>query len=102
MLSTVPTPDALYVPSHYKQGATQRERLAAIDKIAYPMLEVDKSKGEMAFIRMQNDGGDEWMFITKNLRDSLLFPKRHPRHPEPRYDWVEDPGTGIRRGYLRQ
>ena len=43
--------------------------------IAEPMLGVDRSKGDRAYIRRQDDG---WLFITKDPEDTIYYPLEHP------------------------
>ena len=72
------------------------DRVASIADIAEPLLKVDRSKGENAWIRQQ--GGD-WLFITKSTTDTIFFPNNHPRSGQPRYVWVNQ-SDGCRFGYL--
>lgn len=59
--------------------------------IAEPLLGVDRSAGERAYVRVQ-DG--TWIFITKDPMDTLFFADGTPR-----YEWTDGP-DGIRRGRL--
>jgi hypothetical protein len=51
------TPDALILPEAWKKGETQADRIDSILAIAEPLLQVDRSKGERAYIRRQPGGG---------------------------------------------
>ncbi len=90
-------PDALFVPENKKRGRTLWDRLNSILDIAEPMLGVDRSKGERAYIRRQGDG---WLFITKNPEDTIYHPLQTPLQRRPRYVWT-DGLDGIRRGYFQ-
>jgi hypothetical protein len=90
-------PDALFVPESMKRGRTLWDRMNSILDIAEPMLGVDRSKGDRAYIRRQGDG---WLFITKDPEDTIDYPLRTPLQRRPRYVWI-DGLDGIRRGYLR-
>ncbi len=90
-------PDALFVPESMKRGRTLWERMNSILDIAEPMLGVDRSKGDRAYIRRQDDG---WLFITKDPEDTIYYPLRTPLQRQPRYVWIDGP-DGIRRGYLQ-
>ena len=45
------TPDALMLPETSKRGARMVDRVASIADIAEPLLEVDRERGERAYIR---------------------------------------------------
>lgn len=98
MIATTPTADALLIPERYKVGATQRERIASINRIAYPLLGVDNARDEDAWIRNRPVEGGR-LFVTKDGDDLIYFPATHPMRGRPRYEWVED-ADGVRRGYL--
>jgi len=72
------------------------ERVRSITDIAEPLLGVDRLAGERAWIRQQ---GADWLFITKNPRDTIFFPNDHPRSGQNRYAWLNQP-DGSRFGYL--
>jgi hypothetical protein len=91
------TPDALILPPGSKRGARMVDRVASICDIAEPLLGVDRSADQHAWIRQQPHGR---LFVTRDPLDSINFPNDHPRSGEPRYEWVDGP-DGIRRGYLK-
>jgi hypothetical protein len=96
MIPTSPVPDALYIPEKMKRGRTLLERMNSILDLAEPMLGVDRTEGERAFIRRQDDG---WLFVTRDPQDTIYFPLNTPLRGRPRYYWL-DAADGIRRGYL--
>jgi hypothetical protein len=89
-------PDALFLPSNRKVGSRMSERVRSVTDIAEPLLGVDRPAGERAWIRQQ---GPDWLFITKDTRDTLFFPTNHPRSGTSRYTWMNQP-DGSRFGYL--
>jgi hypothetical protein len=89
-------PHALIFPESWKQGQTQLARIDSILAIAEPLLGVDRSKGERAYIRRQPGGR---LFITSDPQDTLLFPVGHPREGKSRYKWVANP-DGSQHGFL--
>jgi hypothetical protein len=89
-------PDALMLPEAWKRGETQIDRIDSILAIAEPMLSVDRSKGERAYIRRQPGGR---LFVTTDAHDTLQFPIGHPREGRPRYRWVVS-ADGSEYGYL--
>jgi hypothetical protein len=89
-------PDALMVPEGLKTGARMPDRVASVALIAEPLLLVDRSKGERAYIRIQPGGR---LFVTKDVHDTILFPKGHGRDGQPRYNWVPQ-DNGLEYGYL--
>jgi hypothetical protein len=97
MTPTAPIADALLIPARHKAGASQIERIRSINRIADPLLGVDRAAGEQCFIRSQPGG---MLFVTKSRDDSLYGPLNSPFRGRPRYDWIEGEG-GISRGYLR-
>jgi hypothetical protein len=97
MIPTAPLADALLIPQHFKVGSTQKERIASINRIAYPLLGVDPAAGEWAWIRTQACEGR--IFVTKDGNDSLYFPSQHPLRGQKRYHWIED-ANGVLRGYM--
>jgi hypothetical protein len=98
MTPIVPTPDALLVPEKLKRGRSLFERMCSILDLAEPMLGVDRSKGERAYIHRQPGG---WLFITKDRFDTIYHPLRTPLQGRPRYAWL-DGQDGVRRGYLTE
>jgi hypothetical protein len=89
-------PDAVMLPEARKCGARMVDRVASIADIAEPLLEVDRARGERAYIRLQGNGK---LFVSKSIVDTILFPKDHPRDGQPRYRWVLHP-DGAEFGYL--
>jgi hypothetical protein len=89
-------PDALMIPEGLKTGARMSDRVASVVDIAEPRLFVDRSQGERAYIRIQPGGR---LFVTKDVRDTILFPKGHARDGQPRYNWVPQE-IGVEYGYL--
>ncbi len=90
-------PDALFVLENMKRGRTLIDRINSILDIAEPLLGVDRSKGERAYIRRQGNG---WLFITRDPEDTIYYALRTPLQGRPRYVWVDD-SDGIRLGYLQ-
>lgn len=88
--------DALIVPESWKTGGTQLDRIDSILRLAEPLLGVDRSRGERAYIRRQPTGR---LFITSDPRDTISFPIGHPREGRPRYSWTTSP-DGSERGTL--
>lgn len=97
MIETSPPADALLIPARCRQGRTQVERIRSIARIADPLLGVDPDRGECAWIRTVPI--DDYLFISRDGNDTLLFPLNSPFRGRPRYDWI-DGADGIRRGYL--
>ncbi len=95
-LSASRAPDALCIPERFKRGRTLWERMNSILDLAEPLLEVDRVRGDRAYIRRQGDG---WLFVTRDPEDTLYFPLNTPLRGRPRYRWL-DSADGIRRGYL--
>jgi hypothetical protein len=89
-------PDALIVPEAWKKGQTQLDRIDSILEVAEPLLRVNRSRGERAYIRRQPGGR---LFVTSDPHDTLQFPVGHPREGRPRYHWVSRP-DGSEYGYL--
>ena len=89
-------PDALMLPEDRKRGTRMVDRVASIADIAEPVLDVDRTRGERAYIRLQGHGK---LFISKSTFDTILFPKDHPRDGQPRYRWELQP-DGAEFGYL--
>jgi hypothetical protein len=89
-------PDALMLPEDRKCGARMVDRVASIADIADPLLQVDRARGECAYIRLQGNGK---LFVSKSIFDTILFPKDHQRDGQPRYRWELQPG-GHEFGYL--
>jgi hypothetical protein len=89
-------PDALMLPEDRKRGARMVDRVASIADIAEPVLKVDRTQGEHAYIRLQGNGK---LFVSKSTLDTILFPKGHPRDGQPRYLW-ELQSDGSEFGYL--
>jgi len=85
------------IPERLKTGARMSDRIASVSDIAEALLGVDRSKGELARIRIQPGGR---LFVTKDVHDTILFPTDHERSGRPRYNWVRQE-NGIEYGYLR-
>ena len=62
------------LPEGRKQGTRMIDRVASIADIAEPLLEVDRARGERAYIRLQGNGK---LFISKSIFDTINFPKDH-------------------------
>jgi hypothetical protein len=88
-------PDALMLPEDRKYGARMVDRVASIADIAEPLLQVDRARGERAYIRLQGNGK---LFVTKSIFDTILFPKDHDRDGQPCYRWELQP-DGAEFGY---
>jgi hypothetical protein len=84
------------IPESLKTGARMADRVASVADIADPLLAVDRSKGERAYIRIQPGGR---LFVSKDFHDTILFPNGHPRDGQPRYHWVSQ-DNGLEYGYL--
>ncbi len=98
-MSTIPTsplPDALLIPERMKRGGNWYERMNSILDIAEPLLGVDRSLGDRAYIRRQGDG---WLFVSRDPQDTIYFPLDTTLRGRPRYRWL-DGADGIRRAYL--
>jgi hypothetical protein len=91
-----PNPDALMLPQDRKQGARMVDRVASIADIAEPILGIDRTRGQRAYIRLQPNGK---LFISPDVRDTILFAKDHERDGLPRYHWILQP-DGSELGYL--
>jgi hypothetical protein len=89
-------PDALFLPETMKSSGRIFDRIAAVSKIAEPLLEVDRSIGERAYIRKQPHGR---LFVTRDPNDTIFFPTGHARSGAARYRW-EKRGDGTEIGYL--
>lgn len=89
-------PDALILPETWKSGGTQLDRIDSILRVAEPLLKVDRSKGERAYIRRQPGGR---LFVTSDPLDTLQFPIGHAEEGKPRYHWVARP-DGSEHGFL--
>ena len=95
-IPTSPIPDALFIPERMKRGRTWYERMDSILDIAEPLLGVDRTRGDRAYLRRQGDG---WLFVTRDPQDTIYFPLNSPSRSRPRYHWL-DGADGIRRGHL--
>jgi len=94
---TVPDrPDALFLSASRKRGARLVDRVGSIADIAELLLGADRSAGQRAYIRQQ---GNDWLFVSLAVEDTIFFPTSHPRSGQPRYAWVNQP-DGSRFGYL--
>ena len=91
-------PDAVFLPETVKAGGRIFDRIAAVCKIAEPLLEVDRPAGEKAYIRKQPHGR---LFITRDPLDTIYFPTGHPRSGQPRYRW-DRLADGTELGYLTE
>jgi hypothetical protein len=89
-------PDALMLPEDRKYGSRMVDRVASIADIAEPFLDVDRDRGDRAYIRLQGNGK---LFVSKSIFDTILFPKDHQRDGQPRYRWELQP-DGAEFGYL--
>jgi hypothetical protein len=94
--SEMSVPDALMLPEDRKRGTRMVDRVASVADIAEPILEVDRARGERAYIRLQGNGK---LFVSKSTFDTIFFPKDHQRDGQPRYRWELQP-DGAEFGYL--
>ena len=78
-------PDALMLRGVLRKGGRGADRVYSIAAIAEPILGLDRRSKERAYIRMQPHN---WLFITLNPNDTLLFPHGHFLDGESRYRWV--------------
>jgi hypothetical protein len=92
----MPRPDALFLPETVKAGQKIGHRVRAVCAVAEPLLDVDYSAGERAYIRKQPHGR---LFVTRDPLDTIYFPTSHPRSGQPRYRW-ERRDDGAEVGYL--
>ncbi len=92
------SPDALLLPEAWKKGQTQLDRIDSILAVAEPLLNVDRSRGQRAYIRRQPGGR---LFVTADPLDTLQFPVGNDREGKPRYHWVPQP-DGSEHGFLVQ
>jgi hypothetical protein len=92
----VSRPDALFLPETAKAGGRIFDRVAAVCRIAEPLLGVDFARGERAYIRKQPHGR---LFITRDPTDTIFFPTGHARSGTPRYRWKRR-ADGTELGYL--
>jgi hypothetical protein len=90
------TPNALILPEAWKKGESQIDRIDSILAIAEPLLDVDRSKGERAYIRRQPGGR---LFVTSDPHDTLLFPIGHSQEGQQRYHWIVS-ADGSEHGFL--
>jgi hypothetical protein len=72
-------------------------RVAAVSRIAEPLLQVDYAGGERAYIRKLPNTGR--LFITRDPADTIFYPTGHPRSGQQRYRWERRP-DGTELGYL--
>lgn len=92
MADEVRAPDAFLFHNSLKVGATVPDRLASIrQRLGTP------PSPEHWFTY---DVGGGWSIAVPGIRDSLLYPKDHPRSGESRYDWVDAEPT-LKCGYLK-
>lgn len=99
-------PDALLIPCESIGVFPPYERLGmatvataavrVVSAIAEPLLGVDRGAGERVYVRVT---GAHEFFVSKDPRDTILFPADGPRRGEPRYEWTGKP-DGIQMGYL--
>jgi hypothetical protein len=89
-------PDAIFLPETVKAGGRIFDRIAAVCRIAEPLLAVDRTSGERAYVRKQPHGR---LFISRDPADTIFFPTGHPRSGQPRYRW-EKQADGAELGYL--
>lgn len=91
------TPDALLLPASFAHGQALRDRIDSVLAVAEPLLRVDRSTGERAYIRRQH--GD-LLFVTKDPFDTMFHPMNSELQGRPRYRWDKPREDGIRFGYL--
>lgn len=89
-------PDAIKCPSSWKNGNNSLERALSLLDIVEPILATDLSIGERAYMRAQQFGE---FFVTKDVTDTLFFPKGHALEGATRYNWVKK-DEGVYYGYL--
>jgi|SRR6516164_6383442 hypothetical protein len=87
-------PDAICI-AFVRTGRTIAQGVREYSNYAEPILRINRRIGERAYIRNQGT----YLFITKYLTDTLLFPREHSRSGQSRYRWVTKE-NGIRWGYL--
>jgi hypothetical protein len=91
-------PDALMMPEGRKSGSRMVDRVSSIVDLAEPLLGVDRSRGERAYIRLQGNGK---LFVSKSVTDTIYYPKDHELDGRPRYTWVAR-ADGIELGFLKE
>jgi hypothetical protein len=84
------------LPESWKQGGTQLDRIDSILAVAEPRLNLNRARGQRAYIRRQPGGR---LFVTASPEDTLQFPVGHPRQGSPRYHWQVLP-DGSEEGFL--
>ena len=63
-------PDAVLMPSSLKTGRRLLDRVGSVLDIAEPLLQVDRSAGERAWIRQQPNNR---LFVTRDPHDTIFF-----------------------------
>jgi hypothetical protein len=91
------TPDAIMFPEDtFPIDSVIFGSIGRVSPIADEILEVDRSKGERSYIRLQPKGR---AFVTKSMHDTIHFPMGNAKGGKPRYRW-ELQADGIEYGYL--
>jgi hypothetical protein len=72
------------------------DRVRSVCDLAEPLLGLDRSAGQKAWIRVQPGGR---LFVTASPSDTLFHPSGHPRAGHARYRWERQP-DGSEFGYL--
>ena len=73
----MPRLDAIWLPESIKRGARLIDRIAAVAAVAEPLLEVDRTVGERAYIRKQPHGR-LLSPATRSIRSSFQSVTRSP------------------------
>lgn len=91
--------DAVFIDGRLKQGARMVDRVHSVLALAKPLLGVDPESpppADLVYMRIQPGNR---LFVTRDQRDTILFPHGDPRAGRPRYRWIEH-APGIEVGYL--
>ena len=92
--------DAIKLPDSVRTGETMKDRLDSVLDIAEPLLGVDRSKGDRAYMRWLKT--ERTLFVTRSPDDTLLWPISHRLAQQPRYKWTDYPAIeGAKVGMLR-
>jgi hypothetical protein len=109
-------PDAVLMPGELKKGKRSSDRIQSVLDIAEPILQVDRSKGELGWLRYLAppyppgtpqfvDPSDPTgrrqvilVMVTRDRdagRDTLLYHKTHDQAGEHRYSWSPITAQGV-------
>lgn len=89
-------PDAVDLPDSLRGSGGPLDRVDNILKVAEPLLQVDRSKGERGWIRRQGDR----VFVTRDRKDTLFHAHGTEKQGKPRYNWSDSSIPDVRIGHL--